>query len=258
MDAAHAPGVGWGGPRPGRPGRRVGRGGQDPLRLLHRQLLRPRRGQHAHPAAFRDRRPEGPLPEADVRGTDAVVLRHDRARGGGLRPHPDADAGRASGRRVGHQRPQVVHQRCPRRPVRHPAGPHRGRPGGAPGRHLGLHRRCPHRRLELVRDVETMSGSHNHCEIRIDGPARAGVEHARRTRPGAPARAEAARPGPPGPLHAVDGPDRDGARHDGRRAPSSATPTAPTCRRSRASSGSSASRPSSSTRPSSWCSTPPT
>ena len=38
------------------------------LGVLRRELLRPRRGQHAHAAALGDRRPEEPLPETHVRG----------------------------------------------------------------------------------------------------------------------------------------------------------------------------------------------
>ena len=88
-------------------------------------------------------------------------------------------------------------------------------------------------------------------------PSCPAVPRARRAWPRPPARSEAARTRPPGPLHALAGPDRNGARHDGGAGRSSDTRTVRICRRSRASSGSSASRPSSCTRPSSWCSTPP-
>ena len=94
------------------------------------------------------------------------MFRHDRARSGRVRPHADADPGRADGDEWvinGHKwfisgargaqfaillaRTETT-PRCRRRPRR-------------------LHRRRAHRRVELVRDIETMSGSHNHCEIRI-------------------------------------------------------------------------------------------
>ena len=42
-------------------------------------------------------------------GTAVVVLRHDRARGGRLGPDADPDPRGEGRRRVGHQRPQVVH-----------------------------------------------------------------------------------------------------------------------------------------------------
>ena len=90
---------------------------------------------------------------------------------------------------------------------------------------------------ELVRDVETMAGSHNHCEIRItdlrvpDANMLGDRGQGHRLGP------VPAGPGPPGALHAVARADRDGPRPDGGRGPSSATRTGRTCPRSRASSG---------------------
>ena len=46
--------------------------------------------------------------------------------------------------------------------------------------------------FEIVRDIDTMAGEGNHCEIRSRGPARARDEHARRARPRPPASASTA------------------------------------------------------------------
>ncbi len=59
-----------------------------------------------------DARAEGAVPAPALRRHRPLVLRHDRARGGRVRSdaHPDLRLPRR--RRVGHQRPQVVHLRC--------------------------------------------------------------------------------------------------------------------------------------------------
>ena len=119
-------------------------------------------------------------------------------------------------RRVGDQRAQVVHLQRPPRQLRHPHRPHRGRPGPPAGGQHRVHRRPAVRRVDR--------GAPDRDDARLDrplrdphrGPARARVADARRPRPGSPARAVPARPGPAGALHALDRPGRDGARHDGR------------------------------------------
>ena len=114
----------------------------------------------AHLAALGHRRAEGDVPPPAVRGHGPLLLRHDRARGRRLRPdaHPDPRLPRR--RRVGDQRPQVVHLRRPGRQVRHPHRPHRGRsrdPAG--GQQRPSSSTCPAAGWTVVRDVETMSGS---------------------------------------------------------------------------------------------------
>ena len=52
--------------------------------------------------------------------------------------------------------------------VRHPHRPDRGGSGDSPGGQHRLHRRSAQPGWTAVRDIETMSGSHNHCEIVIE------------------------------------------------------------------------------------------
>ena len=66
------------------------------------------RRQRRDPPPVRHRRAEGALPAAARRGRDALVLRHDRAGGGRLRPDAAARARGARRRRVGDRRAQVV------------------------------------------------------------------------------------------------------------------------------------------------------
>ena len=61
----------------------------------------------------------------------------------GSDPDADPDEGLPGRRRVGDQRPQVVHLQRPPRQLRHPHRPHRGRPRPAPGGQHGVHRRPP-------------------------------------------------------------------------------------------------------------------
>ena len=88
----------WGGPGfgPDCPGRRVGRGGA--RRRFGSYVVNcyaPDEGNmHTLMHWGTDEQKEKYL-RPDVRGQAAVVLRHDRAGGGGLGPHPHADAGRA-------------------------------------------------------------------------------------------------------------------------------------------------------------------
>ena len=99
-----------------------------------------------------------------------------------------------------------------------------------PGRHpeRGLGDRA--RRRDHVRRPQPLRDPHHE-------PAGAELEDARRPRPGAPARPGAARAGAARPLHALDRPGRDRARHDGGPLARTASPTARCWRRSRASSG---------------------
>ncbi len=146
--AADAAGVGRHGARPRRPGDGPGRGGPHVPRPVGAQLPGAGRGQHAHPVALRHGRAEGALPPSAVRGHGMVVLRHDRAGGRRFRPDADPHARRARRRRVGHQRPQVVHLQRPPGQLRHPHRPHRGQPGDRPGSEHRVHRRPARRRLD--------------------------------------------------------------------------------------------------------------
>ena len=80
--------------------------------------------QHGDPRRARHRRAARALARAAARGTDPLLLLDDRARGLRLRPDPAAGARRARRRRVGDQRPQVVH-----------LGRRRRRAGDRDGRH---------------------------------------------------------------------------------------------------------------------------
>ena len=87
------------------------------------------------------------------------------------------------------------------------------------------------RRRDDVGQPQPLRDPHRRtCACRAD-------EHARRARPGPPARPGAARPGAARALHALDRPGGDRARHDGRPRARSASRTARCSRRSRASSG---------------------
>ena len=141
-------------------------------------------------------------------------------------------------RRVGHQRAQVVHHRRARRALRDPHRPHRGR------RRIRRRRAtrpssstCRPRAGRSCATSRPWPGGHNHCEIRIEDLRVPDADHARRPRPGPPARPVPARPGAAGALHALDRPGRDGARHDGRPRADAVTRTARCWPRSRASSG---------------------
>ncbi|MEI2706757.1 MAG: acyl-CoA dehydrogenase family protein [Ilumatobacteraceae bacterium] len=59
---------------------------------------------------------------------------------------------------------------------------------------------------EVVRDIHTMSGSHNHCEIVIRDLPRPPRQHAGWPGSGSPTRPVPPRPGAPGALHALDRP----------------------------------------------------
>ena len=185
-------GVGRHGPRPRRAGDGAGRGGEGLLRAVGPQLPGARRGQHAHPAALGDRRAEGEVPAPAVRRHGHELLRHDRARGRRLGPDADPDPRRAGRRRVGDQRPQVVHLQRPPRQLRDPDRAHRGQPRAAAGGQHRLPRRPPLRGLEPRPRGRDHARRHRPLRDRHRGPARARGEHARRPRPGAPASASTA------------------------------------------------------------------
>ena len=145
---------------------------------------------------------------------------------------------RARRRRVGDQRPQVVHLGRARREVRDPDRAHRGRRRRsrrrATPRSSSTCRRRAGRSCATSRRCRAATTTARSASTNLRVPAR---QHARRPRPGPPARPGAARPGAARALHALDRPDRDGARHDGRPRARSASRTARCSPRSRASSG---------------------
>src|SRR5262249_752544 len=134
------------------------------------QLPGARRREHAHPPALRHPRAEGEVPPPAVRRLPALVLRHDGARGRGLRPDPDPDAGRQGRRSLGGERPQVVHQRGAARGQNFAILIAKTDPDADPpqARNTAFIVDLPAEGWEVVRDVETMAGGHNHCEIRIE------------------------------------------------------------------------------------------
>ena len=91
------------------------------------QLRRARHGEHGDPRRARHRRAARALPRPAARGRDAQLLLDDRARGLRLGPDHAPDPGRPRGRRVGHQRAQVVHLGRRRRGLRDRDGRHRPR-----------------------------------------------------------------------------------------------------------------------------------
>ena len=152
------------------------------------------------------------------------MLRHDRARGGRLRPHPDPHQ-RLPGRRgVGAQRAQVVHFQCSPGHVRHPYRTHRGRPRPSPGRQHGLSGGPSARRLDRGATDRDHARLHRPLRDPYRGPTAPRCPDAGRPRPGSPAGPVPARPRPAGALHALDRPGRDGPRHDGRPLPGPVQP----------------------------------
>ena len=101
MAAAHAEGARRHGARPRGHGGGVGGSSQVGVRAVRTERAGARRGQHAHPAALGQRRAEGEVPAAAVRGCRALVLRDDRARGRRLRSDAHSNARRARRRRLG-------------------------------------------------------------------------------------------------------------------------------------------------------------
>ena len=223
---------------PGRDGDgvRVGGGGaRRRLRPVHPERAGARRRQHAHALPLGDARPGGALPAPARRRQDPLVLRDDRAGGVGLRPDADPDARGEGRRRLGDQRPQVVHLRREGREVRDPDRSHR--PGRRPA--AGAQLRVPRR--------HSVRGLGDRARHRHDGragqplrdphhrPARARRQHAGRSRAGPPARPVPPRPGAAGALHALDRPGGGRARDDGRpgaEALRARLATSPTSRRS--------------------------
>ena len=168
------------------------------------------RGERRDPLALRNGRAEGALAQASRRRRGALVLLDDRARGSGLRsdhpPHPC----RAGRRRVGHRRAQVVLVGSRGSRLRDRHGRHRPRCRAASprhtdrraGRHAGLRDRAgrPDDGSSRPRVDDALRGS-------IHGRTRPRREHARRGRRRLPDRAEAARPRPHPPRHALARPD---------------------------------------------------
>ena len=150
-------------------------------------------------------------------GVERVVLRDDRARGRGLRPDAHQDLGVPRRRRVGHQRPQVVHQqRAPRSASRSSSRRTEQEPDIPQAANTAFIVDLPSDGWTEVREVETMHGPGGPLRDRHRRPARAQRPDARRARAGPPARPVPARAGTPRALHALDRAGRDRARHDGR------------------------------------------
>ncbi len=78
------------------------------------------RRQHAHAPALGDARAEGAVPAPAGRRPRALLLRDDGAGSRRVRPNADPDEGGERRRRLGDQRPQVVHLRRQGCLVRHP------------------------------------------------------------------------------------------------------------------------------------------
>ena len=98
------------------------------------QLRRARHGQRGDPRRARHRGAEGALAPAAARRRDPQLLLDDRAGDLGLRPHAARRARRAGRRRVGRERPQVVHLGLQRRLDRHRHGGDRPRRAAAQAR----------------------------------------------------------------------------------------------------------------------------
>ena len=169
------------------------------------QLLRAGHRQHGDPRRARHRRAEGALAPAAARRRDPLVLLDDRARHERLGSDPARLARRARRRRVGHQRPQVVHVGLQRRVDRDRDGGHRPRRAAAqarehdPGadRHARLHGRPPRAGDGPRRGAGALGGP-------LRGLPRAGRQRARRARRRLRDRPGPARPWPHPPLHARD------------------------------------------------------
>ena len=104
--------------RPHEPGLRAAGRDHGPRAVGQRglQLLGARHRQHGDDRALRHRRAQGALARAAARRQDPQRLRDDRAGGRLVRRDQHRGAHRAPGRRVRHQRPQVVDHRR-RRPA---------------------------------------------------------------------------------------------------------------------------------------------
>jgi hypothetical protein len=170
------------------------------------------------PSPATARRAQEALARAAAGRRDPQRLRHDRARGGLVRRHQHRGPHRASGRRLRHQRPQVVDQRRRRpalqglhlhgqdRPGR--AAPFAAVDGAGAGRHPGHHGDAAAVRVRLRRRAARPHGG------AVRERARAGVEHPARRRPRLRDRAGPPGPGPHPPLHAHHRPGRACARTD--------------------------------------------
>ena len=98
------------------------------------QLRRPRHRQHGDPRRARHGCAARALAPAAARRRDPLVLLDDRAGERRVRPHRPDLARRARRRRVGHQRPQVVHVGLQRRRAGDRDGGHRPRRASAQAR----------------------------------------------------------------------------------------------------------------------------
>ena len=108
--------------------------GPQPRRADGLQLLGARHRQHGDPGRARHGRAAGALAPAAARGRDPLLLLDDRAGDRRLRPDRPGRARRARRRRVGHQRPQVVHVGLQRRRGRDRDGRDRPRRAAAQAR----------------------------------------------------------------------------------------------------------------------------
>ena len=239
VGAAPAPGVRRHGPR--LPGPRLHERGAGLRRRRRRRCSaswRPTRAtrRSSSSTAPRSRSRSGCCPLID--GTMESGLLDDRAREPRLRPPLAHDERRARRRRVGHQRPQVVHVERLRRRLLHRHVPRRRTTPASSGPARWRRSSCrPTRQgLTIVRGVGVWgSETSDHCEVALRGRARAGREHPRARRRGPPGR-----PGPPRrrahlPLHELGRADVAGVRPDGRAGRSRARSTAG-CRRTSSSS----------------------
>ena len=200
------------------------------------QLLGARHRQHGDPRRARHGRAAGALAPAAAGRRDPLLLLDDRAGDRGLRPDgPDVARG-ARRRRVGHQRPQVVHLGLQRRGARDRHGRDRPRCATAQARQhdpgAGGHARLRGRPAGAGDGPRRGAGP-------LGGPLRglprAGREPARRARRRLRDRAGPARSRSHPPLHARD---RLGGARLRADVPAGARPPAPSARRSRRSSSS--------------------
>ncbi len=212
--------------------------GDRPLALGPARLRLPGAGRRERrdPVALRHGRAEGALAPAARRRRGALVLLDDGAGRSRVGSDDAAHTRGARRRRVGHRRAQVVLVGS--------------RGSGVRDRH-GRHR--PGRRAAPARDADRRPGRHARRRDRArdpdDGPPRtrlddalrgalhgrpcSGREHARRGGRRLPHRAEAARPGPHPPRHALARPDAAGLRAHVLATRSSGSRSAARSRRSR-------------------------
>ena len=115
LGAQSPSGARWHGTRPGRPRSRLRGSRGVSVRPLRLRLPGAGRRQYRDSPRARHGEPEGGLSRAHRAGSNAELLRDDRARAPGLEPGAARDDRRAGWRRIRPQRPQVVHHRRRRR-----------------------------------------------------------------------------------------------------------------------------------------------